>query len=250
MESGAGYRPDTMWPPRQVLKRIAIHIAGEVVVSEHPGAVLRKWREMFGASQMEIARHMGVTSSVISDYEKGRRNPGSAFIRRFVDALLEVDAARGWSTVQKLVKMLNLTYLGAVIDMEEYEHGVPLDSVIDAVRGLPLNTMIYEEQIYGHTVVDSVKAIVTLSGNDFLNLLGSTSQRVVVFTRVTTGRSPMIALRVSTIKPAVIVLHGLRRVDPLALWIAETERIPVILSLARSVDELVTGLRRLASAPR
>ena len=246
----SGYPSDSLWPPQQLLKRIAIHIAGEVVVSEHPGLVLRKWREMFQASQLEVAKHMGVTSSVISDYEKGRRNPGSLFIKRFVDALLEVDASRGWPTVQKLVKMFNLTYLGAVIDMDEYECGVRLDDVLTAVKGIPLNTMLYEEYVYGHTVIDSVKAIVSLSGGDFLNLLGSTSQRVVVFTRVTTGRSPMIALRVSTIKPAVIVLHGPRRVDPLALWIAETERVPVILSLAKNVDELVSGLRRLASSPR
>ena len=238
------------WPPHQLLKRISIHIAGEVVVSDHPGAVLRKWREIFGASQMEIARHMGVTSSVVSDYEKGRRSPGSNYIRRFVDALLEVDATRGWPTVGKLVRMLNLSYLGAVIDMEEFERGVGLDSLITAVKGVPLNTMLYVERIYGYTVIDSLKAIISLSGSDFLNLLGATSQRAMVFTGVTTGRSPMIALRVSTIRPAVIVIHGPKRMDTLALWIAETERVPIILSVAKNVEDLVAGLRKLTSVPR
>jgi len=245
----AGLRfEEALWP-QQVLRRISIHIAGEVVVSKSPGSVLRKWREIFGASQLEIARHMGVTSSVISDYEKGRRNPGSSFIRRFVEALLEVDASRGWPTVSKLVRMLNLNYLGAVLDMEEFEYGVGLDELIDAVKGIPLNSMLLDSKIYGYTVVDSLKAIVSLSGSDFLNLLGATSQRAVVFTNVSTGRSPMIALRVSTIKPAVIVMHGLKKVDPLALWIAETERTPVILSVAGSAREIVDRLRRLSSSP-
>jgi putative transcriptional regulator len=237
-----------MWPPRQLIKRIMIHIAGEIAISEKPGTVLKKWREIFGSSQLEVAKHMGVTSSVISDYEKGRRNPGSSFIRRFVEALIEIDSEKGWPTTTRLIKMLNLQYLGAVIDMDEYESGVSLDEIIGAVKGIPLNTYIYNEILYGYTIIDSIKAIMSLNGNEFLSLLGATSQRVVVFTNVSTGRSPMIALRVSTIKPAALVIHGPRRVDHLALWIAETENIPVILSTAKNVKELVEGLRRLSSS--
>ncbi|WP_236698057.1 helix-turn-helix domain-containing protein [Pyrodictium occultum] len=238
------------WPPRVVLEKIARHIAGEIVMSESPGSVLRKWREIFAASQLDVARHMGVTPSVVSDYEKGRRTPGSQFIRRFVEALLEIDSERGWSVVSHLAKMLQLNYLGAVIDMREFESGVELEKVVTSVKGFPVNSYLLNERIYGYTVVDSLRAIMSLSGSEFLHLLGSTTQRVIVFTRVTTGRSPMIALRVSTIKPAAIVLHGPRKLDYLALWMAESERVPVILSLAKSVDELVSGLRQLASSPR
>jgi putative transcriptional regulator len=241
---------EEIWPPRQLVKRVMVHIAGEIAVSEKPGPVLKKWRELFAASQLEVARHMGVTSSVISDYEKGRRNPGSSFIRRFVEALIEIDSERGWPVVTRLIKMLNLQYLSAVIDMADYESGVGIDEVINAVEGVPLNTYIHDETLYGYTIIDSIKAIMSLNGNEFLSLLGSTSQRVVVFTNVSTGRSPMIALRVSTIKPAVIVLHGLRKVDTLALWIAETENVPVILSTASSVEEIVKRLRALSSSPR
>jgi len=238
------------WPPRIVLEKIARHIAGEIVMSEHPGNVLRKWREIFVASQLDVARHMGVTPSVISDYEKGRRTPGSLFIRRFVEALLDIDSERGWSVVSRLARMLQLNYLGAVIDMREFETGVSLEKVITHVKGFPLNSYLLDERIYGYTVIDSLKAIMSLTGSEFLHLLGSTTQRVVVFTRVTTGRSPMIALRVSSIKPAAIVLHGPRKLDYLALWMAENERIPVILSMARDIDELVMSLRRLAASPR
>jgi len=238
------------WPPKSLVKRIAVHIAGDICMSEHPGSVLRKWRDIFGASQLEVARRMGVTSSVISDYEKGRRNPGSLFVKRFVEALLDIDSSKGWPTVAKLMKMFNLNYLNAVVSMDEFEEPVPLDAVVDAVKGVVLVSSVGREYVYGYTVVDSIKAIMSLEGGEFLNLLGTTSQRVVVFTKVSTGRSPMIALKVSTIKPAVIVLHGLKKVDHLALWIAESERVPLILSTARSEEELVEGLRRLASSPR
>ncbi len=242
--------PPAGWPPRSLVKRIATHIAGEICMSEQPGLALRKWRDLFGASQLEVARRMGVTSSVISDYEKGRRNPGSYFVRRFVEALLDIDASRGWPTTSKLMKMFNLNYLNAVIAMEEFEAPVPIDSIVDAVKGVVLVSTVGRDYVYGYTVVDSIRAIMSLEGSEFLNLLGTTSQRVVVFTKVTTGRSPMIALKVSTIKPAVIVLHGPKKVDTLALWIAENERVPLILSTARSEDELVEGLRRLSSSPR
>ncbi|OWJ55180.1 transcriptional regulator [Pyrodictium delaneyi] len=219
-------------------------------MSEHPGSVLRKWREIFAASQLDVARHMGVTPSVISDYEKGRRTPGSLFIRRFVEALLDIDSERGWSVVSRLAKMLQLNYLGAVIDMREFETGVTLEEIITRVKGIPINSYLLDERIYGYTIVDSLKAIMSLTGSEFLHLLGSTTQRVVVFTRVTTGRSPMIALRVSTIKPAAIVLHGPRKLDYLAVWMAESERIPVILSMARNIEELVKNLRQLVFSPR
>lgn len=239
-----------VWPSSQVLKKISVYIAGEIVVSENPGNVLRKWREFFGASQLEVAKYMGVSSSVISDYEKGRRAPGSIFIKRFINALLDIDATRGWPTVGKLARMLNLHYLGAVIDMEEFEQGIPLSDIVNAVKGVPLSAILNNIYVYGYTVVDSIKAIMSLNSDEFLALLGSTTQRVIVFTKVSTGRSPMIALRVTTIKPAAIVMHGTMKVDPLALWIIGTENVPVILSTARNVSELVEGLRKLVSSPR
>ena len=229
-----------------IIDAISRHMAGEIVMSESPGRMLRKWREVFGASQLEVARRMGITASVISDYEKGRRVPGSGFVKRFVEALVEIDGERGWVVLSRLARILRLQHLSAIIDMMEFERGVGLDEVLTAVRGVLLNTAVSTEKIYGYTVVDSIKAIESLSGNEFIYIMGSTSQRALVFTRVSTGRSPLIAVRVAPIKPAVIVVHRPRAVDFLAVRLAETEEIPLILSTARSVEELVSGLRRLA----
>ena len=56
-------------------------IAGEICLSDEPGRTIRKWREQFHISQQELSKHLGVSPSVISDYEAGRRkSPGIVVI--------------------------------------------------------------------------------------------------------------------------------------------------------------------------
>ena len=54
-------------------RELAEKIAGEITLSEDPGATLRKWRTDFSVSQTDLAAELDVSSSVISDYESGRR---------------------------------------------------------------------------------------------------------------------------------------------------------------------------------
>ena len=44
-------------------------IAGEITLSSDPGKAIRKWREEFKLSQHQLADAMGISHSVISDYE-------------------------------------------------------------------------------------------------------------------------------------------------------------------------------------
>lgn len=225
---------------------IARRIAGDIVWSEDPGTAMKKWRELFKASQVEVAKYMMVAPSVISDYEKGRRIPGSRFIKRFVEGLLHLDEERGWNIVRELARSMNLN-VEAIIDMLEYEEGVGIDEVITAVRGIPLSTEIPDRKIYGYTVLDSLAAIETMTGNEFQFIMGMTTERALIFTRVSTGRSPMVAVRVAPLKPAMVIVHGpRRRVDVLALRLADKERIPYVVSLHKSVDDIIKALRGLA----
>ncbi len=229
---------------------VARRIAGDIVWSEEPGASMKKWREVFRVSQISVARYMGVAPSVVSDYEKGRRLPGSRFVRKFVESLLEIDERRGWMVVKELAKTLNLN-IEAIIDMAEFEEGVRLDRLITALKGMVLTSDIPEKKIYGYTVLDSIAAIESMKGTEFHYLMGMTTERALVFTKVSTGRSPMVAVRVSSLKPAVIVVHGPRkRIDLLAIRLAEKERIPFIVSLHRSVEDIVSSLRSLAGKSR
>ncbi|MGC9112712.1 helix-turn-helix domain-containing protein [Acidilobus sp.] len=226
-------------------KAVAVRIAGDIVLSDSPGAALRKWREYFKLSQQEVAKYMGVSSSVLSDYEKGRRSPGAGFIRRFVTALLKVDAEKGTKRSENLVKALGIPTTG-IIDMQEFSEPMTLEDIIITVDGILLYPD-YPKGIvaYGYTVIDSIKAITELTSIQFYAMLGSVPERVIVFTKVTAGRSPMVAVRVSLVKPSIIVIHGPREhVDYLSIELARLDRIPLVLSTLNSVDELVQRLRR------
>jgi len=221
---------------------IAKKIAGDIVWSDDHGGSLRRWREVFKVSQMEVARVMGISASVVSDYEKGRRTPGARFIKKYVDALLTLDSERNWQVVKELAKGLNI-YSSAIIDVKEFSNPIKLDEFLNAVDGVLINAFTLMGEVYGYTLIDSIEAIENLSGNEFWQIMGTTTRRALIFTKVSTGRSPLIAVRVAPVKPAVVVLHGPKKVDPLAIRLADREGIPLILSLTDSVEELVNRLR-------
>jgi putative transcriptional regulator len=229
-----------------VIELIAKRIAGDIAISADYGAALRRWREIFGVTQQELARVMGISASVISDYEKSRRAPGVRFLKKFVEALILVDSRRDWEIVKQLARSLNLN-IGAIIDSRELSSPMLLHELLECIKGAVINSVIRDSEIYGYTVLDSIGAIETMSGNEFWQIMGMTSRRALIFTKVTTGRSPLIAVRVAPVKPAVIVLHGLRKADPLAIRLADREGIPLLISLADNVEELVKSLRSKTS---
>jgi len=227
---------------------LAKRIAGEITLSSDPGKTMRKWREIFGISQTELAEHLGVSSSVISDYEGGRRkSPGASTIRKFVEALIEIDEKRGGNVIRAFGKTIEGELpTSAILDIREFALPVTIEDVVKAVKGeVVANPQLLDRRIYGYTVVDSIRAILEMSSEEFLKLYGWTTERALVFTKVSTGRSPMIAVRVQGLKPAVIVLHGVKRLDDLAVKLAERERVPLVVSRARDENELITELRKL-----
>jgi len=226
---------------------IAKRIAGDIVMSNEHGSALRRWREIFNATQQELARIMGISASVISDYEKGRRSPGVKFLRRFVDALLLIDSKRDWATMKQLARSLSIN-VGAILDTRELSIPLTLAELVDIVEGIIVNSHANPRlELYGYTIIDSIGAIETMSGNEFWQIMGTTSRRALVFTKVHLGRSPMIAVRVAPVKPATVVFHGSRNVDPLAIRLADREGIPLILSLKEDPKSLISALRNATS---
>jgi putative transcriptional regulator len=72
--------------------------------------------------------------------------------------------------------------------------------------------------------------------------------RVVVFTNVSRGRSPIIAAKIFPIRPRMIAIHGPRsaeEVDRLAVELAERSGMPYVLSLHKTVDEILDALSSL-----
>ncbi len=224
---------------------VAKEICGEIVWSDSPGQSLRKWREIFKVTQTEISQVIGVAPSVISDYEKGRRIPGSRFVRKYVEGLLYIDSTRGWSVVREIARNLRIP-MTSVIDIRELPRGVPLRVFVEALKGEVLWGSDYLDKfLYGYTVLDSIESILSMSGAEFSAIMGLTTERALIFTKVGTGRSPMVAVRVTSQKPGAVILHGPRVVDPLAIKLAELDRVPLIVSRVESEDLLVENLRKL-----
>lgn len=223
-------------------RSVAERICGDIVLSENSGEALRKWRGIFNASQSDLARKLGISPSVISDYESGRRRPGTAFLRKFVSALIELDGERGYQVLSKYRYFLE-SDSNAILDIAEYQKSAELSEFCEIVEGKTLTH--FDKAIHGHTVIDSINAILSLNAFDFYRLYGLTSERALIFTRVSTGRSPMVAVRVSNLKPSAVVLHGLEasKVDEIAIKIAEIERIPLIATVME-VSEMIKRLRR------
>lgn len=106
--------------------------------------------------------------------------------------------------------------------------------------------MLETKRIYGYTLIDSIKVILEMPFSYFQNLYGNVNERVFVFTGVSTGRSPMVVLRVSPSKPSAVVLHNMdpAKLDRLAIKISEKERIPIIISKV-STEDMKNVLNRI-----
>jgi len=57
------------------------------------------------------------------------------------------------------------------------------------------------------------------------------------------GRTPMVAIKVTNIKPALVVLHGLMSVDEIAKRIAEAENIPLAVCMLEKAEDINRMLR-------
>ncbi|ELZ17308.1 XRE family transcriptional regulator [Haloterrigena salina JCM 13891] len=197
-------------------RELAEKIAGEITLSDDPGATLRKWRTDFDISQTDLATELDVSSSVISDYESGRReSPGIGVVRRLVDGLLSIDERRGGDRIRQYGRVLSAGFDSDVVhDLREYATSIPLEKLYDDIDATRI-TAGSTDRISGHTVIDSIQAITRLSSEEFFRLYGQSTNRVLVFTGVSRGESPLVALRVVNPTPNAVVLHGIDEED---LW--------------------------------
>jgi putative transcriptional regulator len=202
-------------PATDPWQELAEKIAGEVAISDDPGGTLRKWRTDFDVSQTALAAELDVSASVISDYESGRReSPGIGVVRRLVTGLLNIDEQRGGERLRQYARVLSAGFESdIVLDLREFAATVPLDRFYGAIDGTELVSG--PSGVTGHTVIDSIEAITRLSSEEFYRLYGQSTSRTLVFTNVSRGESPLVAMRVVTPTPNAVVLHGLNEAD---LW--------------------------------
>ncbi len=227
---------------REVLAR---RIAGEIILSSKPGATMRKWRELFSVSQISLSDRMSLSSSVISDYESNRRkSPGAKFIKRFVLALLQIDIEKGSRFIKEFSKLTSSPSM-AVVDLREFPIPVRVEHLCKAINGeMVACKSKYIKEVSGYTVIDSKKAVEAFSGLEYVQLFGATTERALVFTNVENSTLPMMIVRVSSLKPRIVVFHHAKP-DDYAIKLSEYEQIPLIYSTSPSVEQLVKSLRKL-----
>jgi putative transcriptional regulator len=226
---------------------LAERIAGEVAMSEDPGGTLRKWRTDFEIAQSELADQLDVSPSVVSDYESGRRdNPGIRVVQRVIDGLLDIDEARGGSYIRQHARVLSAGFdADVVLDLREYAANVGLDRFYEAIGATELVRGEWDT-VAGHTVIDSIRAITRLTSEEFYQLYGQSTNRALVFTNVTRGESPLVALRVALPTPNAVLLHGIDESD---VWdhaadLARIEGCSVAVTTT-PLEEMLEGMRDL-----
>jgi putative transcriptional regulator len=225
---------------------LAEKIAGEITLSQNPGETLRKWRRNFGITQTDLSNHLGISPSVISDYESGRRrSPGIMIVSKIIDALLKLDEKRGSNILRAYESMFgDMLGMNAICSICEFQDPVMLSDMVEELDASIVygNTHI---TIWGYTIIDAMKAIVELLPDQFQKIYGRSTARALIFTGVRSGKSPLVAVRVTSFKPGAVILQGIgpEDVDPVALKIAEIENIP-LLTTPFSAEEISIVLNK------
>jgi len=219
-------------------------VAGAIVLSDDAGSEMRRWREFFNIPQKVLSEKIGVSPSVISDYEGGRReNPGTQFVKRFVKALFEFDRERGGSLTIEMAKT-NMPLSSAVLEMKDFAVSVSLRRFNRAVLGEILSQDESLRKVTGFVVVDNEQAIRSFSGLRFLQLLESITDKAAVFVNIRKEATPMVTLRFSLLKPKIVVYHGFPPAE-LDIELAKNENVTLIYSKAESIEYLTASLRKL-----
>ena len=211
-------------------------IAGDVILSNNPGQILKYWRKKLHINQLKLAKEMQISSSTLSDYENGRRvSPGIIFLKKYISSLVTLSKPDDSSFMNKADEHGNKP----IIAIGEFSQPIKAKSILSALNAKPeTGKHLLNSSIYGYTVVDSIGAIYSLSGFDFYRIFGATSERVLIFTKVGLGRSPFVAVRVSQLKPRMIILHGTEKVDSLAVELANKDNILFGLSKSKKESDL------------
>lgn len=230
---------------------LAKDIIGEIAMSSEPGHTIKKWRALFRVSQKALSRELGVTSSVISDYESGRRkSPGILFLKKYIEALMNVDEEKGGEVLKGFLHVTDSKSASdAITDIREFEGGVDVDTFCNKIGARMISPPCsMNEKLYGHTIIDSVKAITELSFSELIKLYGVTTQRALIFTNITTGKGPMIAIKVANLRPALVVLHNISaaEVSDVAKNIALIEGIHLAICENVDIDALIERLKKIA----
>jgi len=160
--------------------------------------------------------------------------------------MINIDERHGGKIIHEFAELPTRAALSeAVLDMKEFDAPISIKNFCDSINASVLvrNDLI-DKKVYGYTVIDSLKAITDLSPMDMVKLYGMTSERVLIFTGAHSGRSSMIALKVTNLRPGLVILHGSEKLDDLAKRIAELESIPLGTTKIKNNEDFLKKLKK------
>ncbi len=215
-------------------------IAGEIVLSNNPGETIKKWRQLFKISQGELSRKLNISSSVTSDYESGRRrSPGTKIIDRIVNEIINIDMRKGGKVIEEFLALYKTPdFKTFILAMKEFEKPVKIKDFLREINGEPCYKF-DDTDIYGYSLIDSERAIINFPPLELSRVSSLINRHCLIFTNLQRGRSPLVAIRLTNLKPGLIVLHGIKKVDETALRIAKLENLPVAISYVSTEDRLI-----------
>ena len=166
-------------------------------------------------------------------------------VSKIIDALLKLDEQRGSNILRAYESMFgDMLGMNAICSVCEFQDPVMLSDMAEELDASTVygNTHI---TIWGYTIIDAMKAIVELLPDQFQKIYGRSTARALIFTGVRSGKSPLVAVRVTSFKPGAVFLQGIGPgdVDPVALKIAEIENIP-LLTTPFSAEEITIVLNK------
>ncbi len=222
-------------------------ICGEIVLSHKPGFIIKKWRNIFKVSQKELANEMNVTPSVISDYESNRRaSPGIKIINKIVNSLIKLSEKKGGEFLNEFYTISGENLLlSDIFNIREFKMPVTIREFCDKTDSIIItNEDLSDNNIYGYSLIDSLKAILELSPMDLVKIYGYTTNRALIFSNITSGKSSMVAIKVTNLRPSLVVLHEPDKIDKIAKRISEVEGIVLAVNETKKVDELKRILKK------
>ena len=155
-----------------------------------------------------------------------------------------IDEEKGSRFIREFARLTSSPSM-AVVDLREFPIPVRVEYLCKAIGGEVVACKEkFVKEVNGYTVIDSRKAVEAYSGSEYAQLFGATTERALVFTNVDGGSLPMMIVRVSSLKPRIVIFHKTMP-DEQAIRIAEYEQIPIIFSSAPTVEQLVMSLRKL-----
>lgn len=227
---------------------LARRIAGEIALSDDPNKMLKKWREIFHIPQIVLANYLGLSPSVISDYESGRRKyPGTKMIKKFVEALLLIDEENGGEITAAFERLAGAEVpIDIILDIREFSVPMTIGEFCRIIGAELVNEQqgVSSQLIYGYIAVDG-NDILSLPRNALNKLFEVSSKRALILTNISTGRSFLLLMDENSKRPGLLVFQTSKSIDNSVILAARNKQIPMAICVSDSPNPLLQRLKRV-----